>query len=191
MFHERIKSATTTDHQNAEKHSYGKEIMSRTLTKDQYGHLLIANYRYIKPWEDQWSETTFDTTALQLDMRKKTSLLEDDMRSLGIDPTKIETTPLETSASYAEFMGRMYVIEGSTMGGAVIVKQLGLNPNLEGLSFKFYGGYGPDLLNNWRSFLGVLNTIENKTDQDIAIESAKATFNAMKECFIQAKTAQV
>jgi len=110
MLHERIKSATTTDHHNAEKHSYGQVIMSRTLFKDQKGHLLIANYRYIKPWEDQWSETTFDTTALQLDMRKKASLLEDDMRSLGIDPNKIETTQLETSTSYAEFMGRMYVI---------------------------------------------------------------------------------
>lgn len=191
MFRERIKSATTTEHQNAEKHSYGREIMSRTLSKEQYGHLLIANYRYIKPWEDQWVDAEFDTNALQLDIRKKASLLEDDMRSLGINPDDIDTIKLETCTSYAEFMGRMYVIEGSTMGGAVIVKQLGLNPDLEGLSFNFYGGYGAELLNNWRSFIGILNTIEDESDQDVAIASAKSTFNAMEECFIQAKTAQV
>ena len=40
-------------------------------------------------------------------------------------------------------------------------------------------------------YLTWISTIENTTDQDIAIESAKATFNAMEECFIQAKTAQV
>lgn len=189
MLHEKIKYATTTDHHNAEKHSYGREIMSRTLTKSQYAQLLVANYSYIAPWEQQWNNIDgIDVSTLTLSDREKTSLLEQDLNSLGIDPTTIPLASIEVPTTYAQFMGRMYVIEGSTLGGAVIEKQLKLNPNLEGSSFHFYGGYGPNLMPFWKSFLAELNSVESEEAHTEAILWAKKCFNDMEQAFINAKT---
>ena len=189
MLHERIKSSTTEDHKNAERHSYGAEIMSRSLTKTQYAQLLIANYSYIAPWEKQWAEISgIDTSSLQLEVRKKTGMLENDLRALGIDPTSVAQASIALPTNLAQFLGRMYVIEGSTLGGAMIEKQLQQNNNLTDCSFEFYGGYGKDLIPLWKSFLATLNTVEDNAAQEEAIEWAKQSFKDMENSFIQAKT---
>ncbi|MFT5512919.1 MAG: heme oxygenase [Bacteroidia bacterium] len=189
MLHEQIKSATSIDHQNTEKHSYGQEIMSRTLTKEQYTQLLIANYRYIAAWEGQWASSgSFDLTPLQLELRSKKSLLETDLRSLNIDPVSIQLCTIESPKNKPEYLGRMYVVEGSTLGGAMIQKQLKLNPNLEGCTFNFYGGYGANLIPFWKAFLTELNTIVDEDQQQQSILWAKKCFNDMEDCFLHARS---
>lgn len=189
MLHEKIKTSTTIDHKNAEKHSYGHEIMSRSLTKEQYAQLLVANYTYIAAWEKQWAQlSNMDTTQFDLTSRSKTTLLENDLKSMGVDPSNSILIDLETPSTLAQFVGRMYVIEGSTLGGAMIEKQLQLNPNLNDCSFEFYGGYGPNLIPFWKSFLAELNKIENEDDQNEAVLWAKRSFNDMETCFINAKS---
>ncbi|MBO6516546.1 MAG: biliverdin-producing heme oxygenase [Bacteroidia bacterium] len=192
MLHERIKAATTQEHMSAEKHSYGREIMDRSLTSTQYSELLVANYSYIAAWERQWDELgkTFGLD-LNLDSRRKTTLLEEDLRKQGIDPSHVSVTELDVPGTRAQFLGRMYVIEGSTLGGAVIEKQLKLNPNLNDSGFAFYGGYGQDLIPYWKAFLAVLNTIEDTVEQDEAIAWAKASFTDMEQCFISARFGSV
>lgn len=192
MFHELIKSATTQHHQDAEKHSYGREIMSRTLTAEQYTELLIANYRYIAAWEKQWSNLPFSIPAgLQLESRKKVGLLTNDLNGRGIDVAQLPEFNLPPVNSFHAFMGRMYVIEGSTLGGAVIGKQLMQNTNLAGSTFHFYGAYGPMLMPNWKAFLAELNTIEDERDQQECIEAAKQCFMDVERCFIEAKNQSV
>jgi heme oxygenase len=188
MLHEQIKQATAQHHKDAEQHSYGREIMSKTLTRDQYTQLLIANYTYIKAWESEWDSLPFEIpTSLQLDARKKVDLLENDLRHLNIEPSSVRAFDLTPAQSYEEFMGRMYVIEGSTLGGAVIEKQLRLNPNLEGAQFAFYGGYGKELIPHWKAFLAELNNITETGQMEVAIESAKSCFRAVESCFKMAK----
>lgn len=189
MLHEKIKTSTSSDHKNAEKHSYGREIMSRSLTKEQYAQLLVANYTYIAAWEKQWSQITdFDTTQFNLSSRSKTVMLENDLTSIGIDPSSLHLLDIEIPTSLAQFAGRMYVIEGSTLGGAMIEKQLQLNPNLKGCSFEFYGGYGPNLIPFWKAFLAELNKIEDENEQNEAVLWAKRSFNNMETCFLNAKS---
>lgn len=189
MFHEHIKSATTTEHRQAEEHSYGREIMGRTLNPTQYAHLLVANYSYISAWEDQWDKLAFEVPAsLQLDSRRKSDLLRSDLEKAGVSPSSVKPAEIALPENYAQFMGRMYVIEGSTMGGAVIEKQLKLNENLNQSGFEFYGGYGPDLMPRWRSFLAELNQITSEADQEECITWAKQSFRDMEACFINAKS---
>ncbi|MCB9262851.1 MAG: biliverdin-producing heme oxygenase [Flavobacteriales bacterium] len=191
MFHEQIKEVTTEAHKNAEKHSYGMEIMSRTLTKNQYAQLLIANYTYIAAWEKQWENIGFEIpSGLKLEQRRKYSLLVQDLENLGLNVSDIELKNINKPANYAEFIGRMYVVEGSTLGGAVIEKQLKLNANLEGCSFHFYGGYGQNLIPFWKEFIGYLNEISDD-GKDAAIAEAKQTFAHMEQCFIDAKQVAV
>ncbi len=187
MFQETIKSTTNVDHKNAEKHSYGREIMEKTLTLRQYTELVVANYMYISSWEKEWQDSLVNVEALNLNKRAKISLLLLDLKELGIDPATISCVALAPALTKAQFYGRMYVIEGSTLGGAMISKQLQLNPNLTGLGFHFYKGYGPLLMPNWKEFLAELNTLETKEEQDEAIAWAKQAFNDMENCFINAK----
>ncbi|MFT5725879.1 MAG: heme oxygenase [Bacteroidia bacterium] len=188
MLHERIKTATTVDHKNAERHSYGAEIMSGQLTRQEYTALLIANYMYIKPWEAQWkSLSAIMTSSINIEHRRKTTLLEDDLKAVGIDPASIQCLQLDLPVNLAQCLGRMYVIEGSTLGGAVIEKQLKRNPSLQDCTYNFYGGYGPALIPMWRAFLAELNVITEENAQLESIEWARKCFNDVESCFIQAK----
>lgn len=192
MFHEIVKSATTEDHKNAEKHSYGAEIMSRTLNKQQYSQLLVANYMYIAAWEAQWSELMdYNSDNLHLDSRRKMELLEQDFAELGINKDDLPSLELPMPATKAQFLGRMYVIEGSTLGGAMISKQLMANSNLAGLDFRFYGGYGPMLIPFWKQFLEELNAVTYEEDQAECIAWAKQSFQDMENCFLQSKNLQL
>ncbi|MFT4521214.1 MAG: heme oxygenase [Bacteroidia bacterium] len=187
---DRLKTETATQHAHTESFSYGKEIMSRTLNTSQYQELLIANYLYIKAWEDQWASLSFDVPeSMNLQARRKSTWLVNDLKALGLDVSKLPVFTIASVSSYAAFLGRMYVIEGSTMGGAVISKQLALNEHLTGYNFQFYGAYGPELLPMWRSFLAHLDAIATEDDSDETIAAAKESFSRFSEAFAAAKSA--
>jgi heme oxygenase (biliverdin-IX-beta and delta-forming) len=82
----------------------------------------------------------------------------------------------------AEALGAFYVLEGSSLGGRVILKELkSRGASLTGLGF--LDPYGPDTGQRWRSFLVILerelNSCEQKAD---AVKGAMNTFAFANAC---------
>jgi heme oxygenase len=82
----------------------------------------------------------------------------------------------------AEALGAFYVLEGSSLGGRVILKELkSRGASLTGLGF--LDPYGPDTGQRWRSFLVILerelNSCEQKAD---AVKGALNTFAFANAC---------
>jgi heme oxygenase len=102
--------------------------------------------------------------GLDIGARRRTPLLEAFVRN---DPLPTFPRP----ASRAQALGMLYVLEGSTLGGRLILRMLaerGINdPDLE-----FLDPYGPDAGLRWRSFLSVLS---RETDHDDARVSQAGT----------------
>lgn len=184
MIRERIKTETANKHNDVEAAGYSGQIMSGTLTLDEYKKLILSNLVLNKAFEKQWSSLKFNLPAeLLLEQRRKTESLKKDAAFLGITATESNEIlfPIE---NYESFMGVLYVFEGSMLGGAIIHKQLKQNPNLSELAeFHFYSCYGENLSIMWKTFLSHLNQIEDTAKVDEAIASAKTTFDITKDTF--------
>ena len=184
MIRERIKTETSQNHHDVEAAGYSGQIMSGRLTVEEYKVLITVNLVLNKAFEKQWSTLPFELPkTLQLEQRRKTAALEKDAALLGLAVTGSNEIQFPVE-SYEAFMGTLYVFEGSTLGGAIIYKQLKQNPNLSALDeFHFYSCYGNQSGMMWKVFLDHLTQIEDTSQVDKAIASAKTTFDITKDAF--------
>lgn len=189
MIRERIKSETAELHKALEEKSFGSKIMSGQLTLADYKQIILMNYQMNKAFEEQWKDLSFDVPpSLMLAQRHKLESLEKDMALLGIAPT--DSSLSFPVATYPQFMGALYVFEGSTLGGAVIHKQLVKNQNLANLTaFNFYNCYGDKIGMLWKVFLDHLTAITNEDEVNECIAAANETFSILEEYMSSANRA--
>lgn len=186
MLQELLKEATRPHHDRLEQLMFVNQIMDGSLSVQQYQKLLVTNYLSHVYFEDyiytHLSPALRD--ELQISERVKLPALLKDVEELLIPvpevPADIAIIPVADDD--ASLMGAMYVLEGATLGGHVIVKRLLVNPNLQpmDLHYHYYQAYGPDLINKWKQFCQVLNTRIAPEDYDKAIKGAGDMFVNMQ-----------
>jgi heme oxygenase len=98
------------------------------------------------------------------------------MDELNLPEPENDDEDISFDKNDAELLGAMYVLEGATLGGSVIVKRLKTNPNFEGLNLNYYQIYGEQLIPMWKKFCEVLNQ-QPETSFDDAVNGAKKMFN--------------
>ncbi len=111
----------------------------------------------------------------------KSAWLRNDLRSLGHAAKKRadRSTDIE---SWAQALGVLYVLEGSTLGLQVVRKKLhDTHPALSDAG-RFMLGYGPDTGRHWREFLEQLELLP-KTWWPHAEDAAIATFDTFLNRF--------
>jgi heme oxygenase len=169
MLHETLKQATRANHDQLEQLMYVNDIMSGTLTAAQYKQILITNYLVHKAFESGLFSSLSGGIAQQLDLprREKLTALQKDIAELAEDITFGPTD--------AEILGAMYVLEGATLGGSVIVKRLKTNPQLSHLTFNYYQVYGDQLIPMWKQFCAVLDE-QPESNSEGAVTGAKKMF---------------
>jgi heme oxygenase len=184
MIRERIKSETAQQHKALEQIAFTNAIMSKTLTEEQYKAIIEANLIANMAFEQQWNSLPFELPeSLMLQARYKTEALKKDATALGIEIPQTVDYSFPT-ANKAAFMGSLYVFEGSTLGGAVILKQLTTNNNLNHIKeHNFYGCYGEKLGYLWKVFLDHLVEITQEDEVEVAIKAAQDTFSLNEEIF--------
>lgn len=126
-----------------------------------------------------------ETVLTGLPRRRKLHLIEADLAHI---PAPVHSTnsyhPFST-ASVAFALGYMYVIEGSTLGGRVLLKHLA--PKLavdEKAGAAFFAGYGKETAAEWKAFLqqfGMYITAHN-SERD-AITGAQLAFTSIARHF--------
>lgn len=127
--------------------------------------------------------------------REKSSLLRADLLALGIGESDLENIPLPEPlpphSSFAEAVGSLYVLEGSTLGGQYISRhyqaKLGLRAE-SGLSF--HSGYGAETGARWQSFCASLENIFRAYPQskEEILDAACAAFAAVEKILCEAPT---
>ena len=178
---ERLRSETRPHHDAIET---AINLTSATLTLGSYRHTLARFHGFYRPLEvgmqaaGGWADHGFAVGA-----RWKTSLLEADLRSLGVnDPAALPVcTDLPPHANLAAAFGCLYVLEGATLGGQIInralEKSLGITPQA---GSAFFHGYGERTGTMWRAFRAALTAFAvTPCDQDEVVEAAKDTFSKL------------
>ena len=101
--------------------------------------------------------------------RRKTGWLDEDLAALGAPvPPDLPVPPLRTVEDVA---GACYVLEGATLGGAVVARELPDVPH------RFFASYGSRRGAMWASFRGHLRALDERgVDEARTVASAQRTF---------------
>ena len=185
MLQETLKQATQQNHNELEQLMYVHEIMSGTLSVQQYKEILTTNYIVHKTFEDELYSAVSPQLVqqLNLDKRRKLDALIADMQEMQIALPSIESPEnIRFGKTDAEILGALYVLEGATLGGSVIVKRLKTNSNFVALNpgFHYYQVYGAELIPYWKSFCEILNQQSQETFE-LSTAGAKKMFEYIAE----------
>ena len=183
---ERLKTETAELHRETEEYSYGDLIMSGRLTRAQYGDLIDKNTAVHRHYEAILTQIEGLDALFEgrLSERMKLAALENDLATLE-HPSRSLPAPVHQPTDLAEALGAMYVLEGSSLGGAMIARALSKIPEIANTgAFAFYTFYGAELGIQWKSFgqIGV-NFVETHGQADRLVESAQRTFESVKSIF--------
>ena len=179
MLHQLIRESTKFQHADLEDLMYVEEIMNGSLGYEQYKHMLITNYLITAEYETQLLQNLDSGIAMRLDVHKRIKIeaLLKDIGEVNLDINDFKiTTGFVTDSEHA--LGCLYVLEGATLGGNMIVKKLKENRHLKpyNLQFYYYQVYGEQLISYWKQFCEVINEQPEHNYSKI-IEGAKFMYS--------------
>lgn len=166
--HRRVDTAVDLDSTCADPASY-RGLLSRLLG-------------YYEPVVSALSTFDWQSIGLNYGPRRKLHLLVEDLHELGLDAGEIHSLPRcsvsPTPLCLAGAIGVMYVLEGATLGGQIIVKRVAKTLGLSAANgASFHAGYGSENGAMWRAFKTAGSTYLKIDDQkDAALHFARRTF---------------
>ena len=178
---ERLKIETRPAHDRIEA---AIDLDRRIGSPDAYRNLLIRFYGFHASWERKAAPMAPDRGFFE--RRRKAALLVRDLTALGLKSEDIMRLPqcrsLMPLPAPEAVLGSMYVVEGSTLGGAVIAREverrLGLTPDT---GCAYFRSYGRDIAGMWKSFGAMLMKASSPEADDLIVESAQKTFDVMHD----------
>ena len=167
-----LRSGTREEHERLDK---GLDLTAPGLTAERYRRVLERFHGFWAGWEPRVAAELGDDALFT--PRRRLHLLRDDLRAMGAVPEDLSACPPPPIRGRAEAMGSLYVMEGSTLGGRAILKQLdglGLPPG----SCTYFAGYGAGTGAMWTTFL---QRLEAEPDTPAVLRGAKATFATLAD----------
>jgi heme oxygenase len=176
MVSEYLKQNTAEYHDAAEKLFNSEKIFNKTFTLEDYKKIIHTNYLMLLHSEDKIFGSLSDkySEKLQLNNRKKLALIEKDIESLSLE-NQAASHDLQLDNEH-EALGAMYVIEGSTLGGNVIAKQLSKTEGFDNVTFNFFGCYQENTGPMWKNFKEVLDTEVKEENFKEVLSGAKKLY---------------
>ncbi len=166
---EKLREATHPSHMAVENKM---GLLKPEITQAQYKDILTLFYRFHKTFEEHLRLIPSNhATEFYLKDRTKLEGLIKDLGNQNQDPIGIPQLKNE-----AELWGALYVIEGSSLGGQMIVKHF--SKKFPEMPHHFFAGYGKNTGPMWQGFLKELSLLDESWDQDV-IEGAKKTFQSL------------
>ena len=182
-FLQSLRTETDSLHRQLEDTSISRQLMSPAISRKDYC-LYLSLMRNVIAWQEA---TVFPLVKniLETDSRQKLPGIDRDLSQLSAAPHSIPFTFPQEMRDTPSALGAMYVLEGSTLGGRVILKHLAQTLQLDETNgAAFFYGYGPETGKQWSSYLKVLTgyAVTEHCEERI-ISSAKNTFEAIHTYF--------
>jgi heme oxygenase len=169
---ERLRASTRPLHTRVEARV---DLTGRCSTRRGYEQLLVQMLGLYAPLEAQLARLDWAGTSFDFEQRRKEALLRADLAALGVtrDAPACDTTP--ELGSLASGFGCLYVLEGSTLGGQIILRHVERSLDLSAKrGASFFDSYGPSVGPMWRAF-GDAASAHCDTETRIVEASAAAT----------------
>lgn len=184
----KLKMGTAAQHSAVEAVSFSARIMSGELTLPEYTGLITGNYITHHYLEEKLRTFIADDHPLNPGSREKLGHLLLDLQALGIDKSEIDLSEAAAHApaidTLPQALGCMYVMEGATLGGNIMLKALSKHPLLAGIPKHYYGCYGENTGTMWRSFTDFMSaaSFDEREETDVLL-GARTTFDFYLKVF--------
>jgi heme oxygenase len=174
-----LRAATRASHEAMEG---ALGLVDGTLDRDRYCAILSRLYGFWVGWEPRVALLVGREEFTK--PRRRLHLIAADLAALGVPAGALAALPrcrIPRLDNAEEALGSFYVMEGSTLGGRVIQRNVELRLGDEGrASSTYFAGYGPDTGMMWRAFLVRLDQAPMTESARIA-RGAVATFTRLGE----------
>jgi len=176
MISEILKANTKVLHDLVEAKFNSHRIFDGTFSLNDYRNLILYNYLFLQNFENAVFSQISEPAAeeLKLEKRRKLSLIEKDLQILNIG--KAGTQNSEQIKNEAEAFGILYVMEGSTLGGNVIAKQLSRHSDFKDISFSYFRCYGENTGSFWKNFKTVMDREISPDYYDDCVSGAEKAY---------------
>ena len=171
-----LRERTRAEHDRLER---GLRLTDPGLTLERYREVLSRFFGFWAGWEPRMAEELPDEALLA--PRRRLHLLRSDLKALGLSPERLPACPAPPLRGTGEAMGSLYVMEGSTLGGRVILKALE-GRGVPAGARAYLAGHGDATGAMWRSFL---SRLEAEPDAAAVLRGAKATFATLADWMLQ------
>jgi heme oxygenase (biliverdin-IX-beta and delta-forming) len=174
MLHQLLKDETRAAHEALHTHPLLMPLGEGELTLSKYSHALEAFYQFYCHFEQ--SAASYASTAYV--SAPVLHWLEKDFSILDMQPKREKIHCFKTEIrDMADYLGYLYVKQGSTLGGQLIAKHVHKHVNLApGEEQFFFYGFGKETGPRWKAFLSYLEEQEKHVNQERVIAAANAVF---------------
>ena len=150
--------------------------MDRSFSLQEYHQLLRSNYFFLLEFEDAVFANISKETKTQLhgDERRKLPVISQDLANFETVENSVSKNI--TIKNEAEALGILYVMEGSTLGGNIIAKNLAKNPTFNEISFQYFGFYGEKTGSLWKNFKEVIEEKALTADAQDFLDGANRAY---------------
>lgn len=177
----RLRQGTAAEHEAIEK---VVPLTRPNLTMDAYVAYLQSCLAFYEPLEKQLAEVPdLSDAILDLELRQKSAMIRSDLDSLGQNSTQPPpaVAMLPDVSSVPKAIGALYVLEGSTLGGQILVRIVRGKLGLSGKGMTFLASYGDQVGMMWKSFgASARAALRTECDQLEAVAAAKSTFTTFR-----------
>jgi len=175
---ERMRGALRPYHDRIEQ---TVDLMHPAITRDDYRAFLVRTLGFIEPCEAALRRAR-GTPPADLAARWKTELLRTNLAALGIEPSANASFALPADLPHLDrwpdALGYLYVIEGSTLGGQVLLRHLARHLALADAESVFLRGYDREVGGMWKALLAQLTAAlsSSAANESAIVETARQTF---------------
>jgi heme oxygenase len=179
-----LKYKTSDSHKKLESLSISASILSPDMKISDYLKYLSLMHDVHKNIEEAIFPILSGVIP-DFDKRRKSHLIEQDFKFLYHNKTNL--TPVFNNIDITEpfALGILYVIEGSTLGGRFILKNISTVSGLDkGFGVSYFEGYGDKTGSYWKAFLNYLSEYEEEHNcGNNIIEGASYAFDSIYNHF--------
>jgi heme oxygenase len=177
-----LRTGTATEHEEVER---TLDLMDTGLERSRLADVLDRLHGFWAAAEsglDAWADRhPGDAAAVDWPRRRRAELFATDLAVLGM-PAAAHRPDLPRLAGTDEALGRMYVLEGSTLGGTFIDRHLAGLPQLADVRLRAFSPYGPDTGAMWHEFRRVTrHRIADGGDAHTVVAAARTTFAVLAD----------
>jgi heme oxygenase len=175
----RLRTETAAGHRAVED---ALDLLSPQLTRARLADVLTRMHGFWWSAEaglDGWARThPEDAEQVQWSRRHRTALFAADLAALGTTPAGVPGLPDVPDTDVA--LGRLYVLEGSSLGGVLIYRHLATLPQLAGGRLSSFSPYAERTGAMWHAFRTVTRArVAAGGDANRLVDAARQTFGAL------------
>ena len=177
-----LRSGTAAEHASVERIL---DLLDPDLDRPRLTGVLMRMHGFWRAAEaglDEWADRfPSDAEAITWTARRRTGLFADDLGTLGALPTG-DGPDLAPVADTDAALGRLYVLEGSTLGGTFIDRHLTGLAALADVHLRAFSPYGAKTGAMWHAFRrAARDRIARGGDADAMLSAATDTFRSLAD----------